>query len=1178
MKRPLLSFLLLFALVLPSHANGASSSALRKLKLSAATVTFKDVTLGGKKSYSFWLSNRGNKAVTVKKVSFSGTDRKAFKTSWKGRRTIPRKRRVKITVSFSPQHVGGSQGLLVIATSAGKLTATLNGTATDGTAAKVISITPDTGGVGTIVSVTGWGFGNSTADVEVIFNGYSTTVLSVTPTLILAQIPEVPAPGWDGRRMGEIWARKKGAVLPASDVFYFTVTGLPPIAPIVYNPGDLRNNASIGDTVSIFGQGFAASPELNLVSFNGAVTTALTYAPDTSREEGGVITVVVPEGASTGPVSFRRQDGYPGDWSEGFTFTVRPPGQLVLAAGFEASGLINPYPEGQDELEELAFSGSGFSKLWASHYEPHWLMAEFVTSAGSHEQLCIVVSDTKLTCSLVAETWSKLGLVSNAAVRVRVRGEEPTNFQIRYSNWLDLRVRTQAIPGALWTISLGHTYQTWERPLRFPKGDLITLRGYYFNKGVLNLTAPCLWSGVLSLPSDGLINWEKYKTFLASTKGECNLTETGTGWSVPIEIVEDGRSGGAQRTFSAKDGLVIGFGGGRLEIPAGALPAGTYKVTAKLEEESHASEDPEQTDGGRSFSVIFDPEPSVLLKPISMKLPYSSTGRATVPRFGLWDDEAGCFLPLQGAAVDENAKTVTFALPAGAYPPAASSSPSRAMQAAAATAPPVSPVPEVTLNQITGNMAVIANSHDDGVIEDSQHRLFVDYITDPSSTSYVTKIFAESVLSLAIATYENLENSGWTPPSKQVTLYIRQLGAANAIQGYTTSGVFGNPWVYINSSLSTFGDDRLTHTGIGHEVAHLFQRQLTTNLNVTGASWLDEASADWAAFDTFGSNNFSVTNMQAGLDFPTITFPSSFAGFSREQNYAVGAFGIWVENECVGCPYGSLLEMYNALNWSPSYWYDSRATIAAGTGRDFPSLLRDFALDYWRQTFEPVKNLSLEPLANQRHYTTWDGIVINEARPAYSSKRYSLDLSASALSGIGDHYGVARVTDTGTGACKSLGANQEIHIYGDSNLINAIPGTLQELAVLKNDKTCLKLGTSTLGTYKSFRIVTVNFSDTSVTPNLSFVAPHVVSLTPSTQRRDYKGSVTVAGKGFGKEQGSVKVGGIPVEVSDWRDDRVIIIMPMLPAPPGPWEVAVVTAEDVESNAGIFQATGIPGVD
>ena len=714
-----------------------------------------------------------------------------------------------------------------------------------------------------------------------------------------------------------------------------------------------------------------------------------------------------------------------------------------------------------------------------------------------------------------------------------------------------MKVREQAVLGGAHEVRIGGETEN----LTIAKGDMIVLRSSYAGgyEDFHRVSAPGVFDGELIFNAWGVgINFDggqhglQAKAFLMDQVGEYTVRLQDGSWSRTI-IVKEGPVpcyNGFSISNIPTGGGTIGFGGGRMDIPDGALPALTdgsaYSIVVENTESLRDSIDTNQTDGGFRYSLTFHPEPAALEKPITVRLPINIEAHPNDPRVGLWDDVAHYFVKL-ASSIDTAANMVRFNLPAAQYPPVA--------------APQSNPqVPAVSLNKITGKMAVVASKVKNGLIEDDQHRFFVDY--DPAS---VTQGFAEAVLNVACLTYDNLTGTHkWPKPTdgwiggSQATIYIRDLGKPEEIQGKTTVGIFGQPWMTINSRLTT--GTKLFYTGVSHETAHFFQRQLTTNLNVTGASWLDEGAADWAAFDTVGLANFSTLLLGAGSDFPTASFPQSFAGFTPEQNYAVGAFAIWLENKYPA----SILKMYNKLNWDPTLWYYSRSVVAEGTGKSFDSIFSDFSLDYWQQNYEPIKGVgfSSSPTAEIK---SWNGVIFGGLRPSYSSIRYNVGAEASMVTPLSNRRAAIRAENLD---------NAIAYVYGDTGNVWSAPVGPKLLFALTKDNPRRDLGV--FGMYSAYRVILINTSSSSASPSIRIVAPQISNIAPNAGKIGGGYLVTLNGLGFGSEKGKVTVGEFEQTITSWSDTSIVFQMGTLPFS-AIFDVKVRTAEDVPSNTVPFDA-------
>lgn len=145
----------------------------------------------------------------------------------------------------------------------------------------ITSINPTEGAPGTMVTITGTGFGDELADHVVYFNGVEAEITEVSDTEIIVTVPADATTGMVSLEMGE-------ETIEGPE---FTVTE--PEGPIT---ALTPNSGTPGMSVIISGSGFGSEITDHEVSFNGEVAE-ITKIKDTE------ITVTVPEGATTGEVS-----------------------------------------------------------------------------------------------------------------------------------------------------------------------------------------------------------------------------------------------------------------------------------------------------------------------------------------------------------------------------------------------------------------------------------------------------------------------------------------------------------------------------------------------------------------------------------------------------------------------------------------------------------------------------------------------------------------------------------------------------------------------------------------------------------------------------------------------------------------------------------------------------------
>jgi YD repeat-containing protein len=150
----------------------------------------------------------------------------------------------------------------------------------------IIDFQPNTGPVGTVVTIQGTGFSSTPASNAVTFNGTAATVTSATATSLVVSVPA-------GATTGTIGVTAPAGSATSSSAFTVTATsGAPTITS--FTP----TIAAPGTTVTISGTNFEPVTTNNRVSFTGAPTpkTLVTAAATTALD------AVVPTTARSGPI------------------------------------------------------------------------------------------------------------------------------------------------------------------------------------------------------------------------------------------------------------------------------------------------------------------------------------------------------------------------------------------------------------------------------------------------------------------------------------------------------------------------------------------------------------------------------------------------------------------------------------------------------------------------------------------------------------------------------------------------------------------------------------------------------------------------------------------------------------------------------------------------------------
>jgi RHS repeat-associated protein len=164
-------------------------------------------------------------------------------------------------------------------------------------APSITSLSPTTGAVGALVTITGTNFGTTQGTGTVAFNGTTaTTIGNWTATSIVATVPT-------GAITGNVVVNASGVNSNGSS---FTVVAAPNITSLSPATG------AVGASVTITGTNFGATQGTSTVAFNGTGATAIGSWTATS------IVATVPAGATTGNVVVNAS----GLNSNGSSFTV----------------------------------------------------------------------------------------------------------------------------------------------------------------------------------------------------------------------------------------------------------------------------------------------------------------------------------------------------------------------------------------------------------------------------------------------------------------------------------------------------------------------------------------------------------------------------------------------------------------------------------------------------------------------------------------------------------------------------------------------------------------------------------------------------------------------------------------------------------------------------------------
>lgn len=903
--------------------------------------------------------------------------------------------------------------------------------------------------------------------------------------------------------------------------------------------------------------------------------------------KAGELYVEVPATAEPGEVTLTADDGLGGAPSAPVAYQIYPlePPQLTLGAHPAGLWLADQPPDnpaayppslrlGVASLErqtapydQLAVRFQAVAKLTGKTVDSGWQQVAYPGQAG---QVCAGVAAG--LCQLQVPPEGVLGLGAGDTLQVQLRstvallpGEAPENTLIRHSNLLSVPIAGRGLLGATGHLNIGASGGGWwaepcnpvQQP--FATGDLLCFSLMYASKdcadglpncvGLHQVSAPGLWQGTLPFrwqwslnQLQGLQNW----CIPAPQPGTYTLQNLTLGSSCSFDVVSEGGGLGADNVaVDPQVGVELGMGGGRIAIPAGALPplpqGGSY-VVAALPQQKNAPKpqlwDPQQLAKAGAYHVQVLPEPGELLKPLTVTLPATPALEAKAPKLALVDPATG-LSHLTPAVLDAKQHQLQWQVPAGKY----------AKPTSALSPKPAMPAP---LNTVLAAMSVVYTQDAPGQIADLQGRWLVNYIVDPASADFCDEAYAADVLTAAVKAWETLENAGWRVPEGPITLFVRKnvSWASSTAKGATTAGVFGQPQITIKTGLSQ--ENRFYV--VSHEVGHLFQRQYTVNLS---ASWLDEAAAEWTAWQTYPlafdldglvGESDAVQLVMAGL-------PSGWGGVAAAQIYASSVWLFWLAD--AKGP-SAVRKLYEALDWSPSNWASAHATLEQATGSSPGALMIDFAEAFWLQKFKPMAGLDLHgDLAKAQVPANWTvpgaagGQLVLQPRPALSSLRYRLGVGAALVNAVGSGDVLWRSSGLGTGA--------EVSVW-----YQAAAGTTVVAPALvtrlRDDQPLLIAKQLQAGTYWLIHHRWTAFG--SAAGSVALELPRLTGLSPSKALPGQL--VTVSGSALGAKGGQLRIGGTPVPVTSWGPAALQFSVPAL-ANTQSVSVHVQTAEGAQTN-------------
>ena len=280
---------------------GKSSNGMTFTVTSAATPTITSLTPN---------SGPVGTSVTITGTNFGATQGSSTVTFYNGQTAAPTS--WSATSIVAPVPTGATTGNVTV-TVGGVTSNAVSFTVTTASAPTIASLTPNSGPVGTSVTIAGSNFGASQGSSTVTFNGTAATPTGWSATSITAQVPTGATTGYVVVTVGGV----------ASNGVTFTVTSA--TAPSITSLSP--TSGAVGTSVTITGTNFGATQGSSTVTFyNGKAAAVTTWS-------AASIVVTVPTGATTGSVTVT----VGGVASNGVSFTVTTSGAPVFPIKLSAN-------------------------------------------------------------------------------------------------------------------------------------------------------------------------------------------------------------------------------------------------------------------------------------------------------------------------------------------------------------------------------------------------------------------------------------------------------------------------------------------------------------------------------------------------------------------------------------------------------------------------------------------------------------------------------------------------------------------------------------------------------------------------------------------------------------------------------------------------------------------------
>lgn len=915
---------------------------------------------------------------------------------------------------------------------------------------------------------------------------------------------------------------------------------------------------------------FCGSLQTRLVHFGGE-----TVQPELNYGIGAGMVAEIPQGLPSGWVDVRVSDGVGGEPGGAQAIYILSTDPVELRPGLHEAGLVIPRTTlGADRHSiPLILEVEGLEPWFETwDFNAHRTEVRFRTPQQSTEwELLTGYDNVPPSCGsaegpghcfveVPLELLSPLedGDELEVTIRRTYRGGVPLPGEAgspltRTSNPVSIPVHPEAFAGMTNWVSVSEN----EPHVRFcsnwaedryivARGDMVCLQDtapqcssqHECEDEATLISAPALFEGTLRLgdtgSAPGFLQSTRAWCFIASELGEYEIHNLTLGRTCTVDV----------RTFTSRlrvvevvpeEGIVVGAGGVRFEIPPGALPAPSdgaeaYTLSVRARDDWYGEDSRiPLIDIDTFVEISFQPQVYGFYHSPILTIPDTTTeGTVGAPELGLAELRSGSvhFLDQVRQLVDG---ALQWELPAGLW--------GNWPDGVGAGLPQAMPL---RVNSALNHVGVLHRTVEPGMIMDAQGRILVDYVVDPTSAHHVDDATAQQVLAAAVEAYDELARLGWRLPSEVIRIYIQETvswaDVEGKAEGATTAGFLGQPTVAIRSTLPNAAAFRYVTM---HEIGHVFQREYRVEPILT---WLDEGTSEWVAWRLLGEEYplGALIEDSCAVELATRAFPETWTMiFGPKCHYGSAAWLIWLDEN-----YGpdTIRRIYEILSTVGFEVHEPRNVLpAAADGLGSMSQFQEeYGPDFWSLQAPVVDRLTLYGqqiglgMNVFREINQPQTLQISLAnRPNLSSTRYRIHVTEDALD---DPLYSGDLVLRATG----LGSLQDLIVLHEPGRVMEMSDDPEHVVTLSADAPPYILPGIRAGTWWVVDNNTSPATDISG-HTLAFELPRISTPVPAAAFEG--GRVTLSGDSLGSAPGSLLVGGQSVAPISWSASQVRFDMP-----------------------------------